>query len=58
MTGLLHISDRLLAGELPALLASARQLSTAMVKNQLIKQEDPLTGLIQADFLPMPMLPS
>lgn len=49
---------RLLAGESPKLLASARKLSTIMVKNQLLKQEDPLTSLIQADFLPMPVSPS
>lgn len=43
---------RLLAGTSPELLPGARKLSAAMVKNGLLKQDDPLTALIRADFLP------
>ncbi|MFA6498966.1 MAG: ABC transporter substrate-binding protein [Desulfurivibrionaceae bacterium] len=43
---------RLLAGTSPELLASARNLSTIMVKNKLLEQDAPLTSLIRADFLP------
>lgn len=43
---------RLLAGTPPELLATARKLSAIMVKGGLLKQEDSLTSLIRADFLP------
>lgn len=43
---------RLLAGATPELLASARQLSSVMVRNQLLKQEDSLNLLLRPDFLP------
>ncbi|MDD3815781.1 MAG: ABC transporter substrate-binding protein [Desulfocapsaceae bacterium] len=43
---------RLLAGTSPELITSARQLSAIMVKSGLLKQADPLTTLIRADFLP------
>lgn len=43
---------RLLAGTSPELLPSARKLSAIMVKSGLLKQDDPLTNLIRADFLP------
>lgn len=43
---------RLLAGTSPELLTSARKLSAIMVKSGLLKQDDPLTTLIRADFLP------
>ncbi len=43
---------RLLAGTAPELLTSARKLSAVMVKSGLLKQDDPLTTLIRADFLP------
>jgi NitT/TauT family transport system substrate-binding protein len=43
---------RLLAGTSPELLPGARKLSAAMVKNGLLKRDDPLTALIRADFLP------
>jgi hypothetical protein len=36
--------------------ASACQLSTVIIKNQLRKQEAPLSGLIQAACLPMSVL--
>jgi NitT/TauT family transport system substrate-binding protein len=43
---------RLLTGTSPELLTSARKLSAIMVKSGLLKQDDPLTTLIRADFLP------
>lgn len=43
---------RLLAGTPPELLTSARKLSAILVKSGLLKQDDPLTTLICADFLP------
>lgn len=43
---------RLLAGNSPELLLRARKLSAIMVKSGLLKQDDPFTNLIRADFLP------
>lgn len=43
---------RLLAGNAPELLTSARKLSALMVKSELLKQDAPLTTLIRADFRP------
>jgi NitT/TauT family transport system substrate-binding protein len=43
---------RLLAGASPELIASAQKLSRLMVKGRLLKQDDSLTDLIEADFLP------
>ncbi|MFZ5774206.1 MAG: ABC transporter substrate-binding protein [Thermodesulfobacteriota bacterium] len=45
-------NHRLLAGDRPALMESAHTLCTSMVKSGLLAQDDPLTGLIRADFLP------
>jgi NitT/TauT family transport system substrate-binding protein len=45
-------NHRLLDGVAPALQDAGRLLSDAMVKGKLLKQSDPLTGLIRADFLP------
>jgi len=43
---------RLLTGESPEVLTIARKLSTLMVKNGLLKEEDSMNALILADFLP------
>jgi NitT/TauT family transport system substrate-binding protein len=43
---------RMLAGTSPELLPSVRKLSAIMVKSGLLKEDDPLTNLIRADFLP------
>lgn len=43
---------RLLTGTTPELLGTARKLSAVMVKSQLLKQDDSLSSLIRADFLP------
>lgn len=45
---------RLLAGASPELLARARTLSRVMVNGKLLQQDDALTDLIQAQFLPTP----
>lgn len=45
-------NHRLLAGETPSLLSSARGLSTLMLKAGLLPREDTLAGLVSADFLP------
>jgi NitT/TauT family transport system substrate-binding protein len=43
---------RMLAGTSPELLPSVRKLSAIMAKSGLLKEDDPLTNLIRADFLP------
>jgi NitT/TauT family transport system substrate-binding protein len=45
-------NHRLLAGEQPTLLLTARKLSEVMSRSGLLKQPDSLDGLIRADFLP------
>ncbi len=43
---------RLLAGTSPEFLSNARKLSNIMVNSHLLKQNDSLTALIRADYLP------
>ncbi len=47
---------RWLSGPSPELLVCARNLSNIMVKSELLKQDDPLTSLMRADFLPTEFL--
>ena len=45
-------NHRILAGAEPKLQIDAQKLSKLMVRNNLLKQEDTLSSLIRADFLP------
>ena len=45
-------NHRILAGAEPKLQIDAQKLSKFMVRNNLLKQEDTLSSLIRADFLP------
>lgn len=44
---------RLMTGSSPELLTSARRLSNSMFNNGLLKHNDSLNGLVNADFLPI-----
>lgn len=50
-------NHRLLAGDTPPLLASARSLSGLMLEAGMLSREDTLTDLLSADFLPRQAAP-